>query len=330
MLVYECSQAHTQLAAKTCQTVRGDRINQAVEQCFLEAIQPAHLEVSLAALGQLETRARHIDQQWRRQIERAQYEADLARRRYVMVDPDNRLVARSLEREYATLPRQTALLLTASQREQIRALAQDLPAIWHAPTTTSAERKQLVRWLIKDVTLAKRGNLISIDIRWQTEALTHLAIPRYKKSWEVRQTSQEVVSRVRELAPTHTDTQIAALLNDAGAIAGMGGAFTVSKVEWIRYAYDIPLACPERPGVCPSGQRGDGRYSALAAAELLNVNVSTIADWCNAGQLECVRACPRGPRWITLTPEIIAKLRKPIQRHWKRRRTGQQRKHVVE
>jgi hypothetical protein len=344
LLVYECSQAHTQLAAKTCQTMRGDRINQAVEQCFLEAIQPAHLEVSLAALGQLETRARQIDQQWRRQIERAQYEADLARRRYVVVDPDNRLVARSLERdwneklagveqlerEYATLPRQTALLLTASQREQIRALAQDLPAIWHAPTTTFAERKQLVRWLIKDVTLAKRGNLISIDIRWQTEALTHLAIPRYKKSWEVRQTSQEVVSRVRELAPTHTDTQIAALLNDAGAIAGMGGAFTVSKVEWIRYAYDIPLACPERPGVCPSGQRGDGRYSALAAAELLNVNVSTIADWCNAGQLECVRACPRGPRWITLTPEIIAKLRKPIQRHWKRRRTGQQRKHVVE
>src|SRR5438876_1665808 len=110
----------------------------------------------------------------------------------------------------------------------------------------------------------------------------------------------------------------------------MGGAFTASKVEWIRYAYGIPLECPERPNVCPSGQRGDGRYSALAAAELLNVNVSTIADWCNAGRLECVRACPRGPRWITLTPELITELRKPTQRHWKRRQTGKPRQNMVE
>jgi len=95
-------------------------------------------------------------------------------------------------------------------------------------------------------------------------------------------------------------------------------------------SYQIPLDCPERPYVAASGQRGDGRYSALAAAELLNVNVSTIADWCNAGLLECVRACPRGPRWITLTPEIIAELRKPTKRHWKRRQTREQRQRVGE
>src|SRR6266851_6380587 len=335
LLVYECSQAHTQLAAKTCQTVRGDRINQAVEQCFLEAIQPAHLEVSLAALGQLETRARHIDQQWRRQIERAQYEADLARRRYVVVDPDNRLVARSLERdwneklteveklqrEHRLLPKQAALLLTASQREQIRRLAHDLPTLWYASTTTFVERKQLMRWLIKDVTLSKRGNVIDVAIRWQTEALTHLAIPRYKMSWEERQTSPQVVERVRELSPTHTNAQIAAVLNEEGKRAGMGGSFTVSKIEWIRYAYHIPAGCPERPKAAPTGQRGDGRYSARAAADLLNVNVSTIADWCQAGILESVRSTPLGPRWITLTPEIIAALRKPVRRQWKHRRT---------
>jgi len=80
---------------KVCQTLRGDRIDQAVAQCFLEAIEPAHLEVALAALDQIEARARQIDQQQRRQLERAQYEADLARRRYLAVDPDNRLVARS-------------------------------------------------------------------------------------------------------------------------------------------------------------------------------------------------------------------------------------------
>ncbi len=335
LLMYECHQLHSQLAARTCQTMRGDRIDQAVVACFLQAIEPAHLEVALSALDQVEARARQVDQQWQRQIERAQYEADLARRRYKAIDPDNRLVARSLEREWneklaeveqlerehTLLPQPAALLLTASQREQIRHLAHDLPAIWYASTTTFVERKQLMRWLIKDVTLSKRGNVIDVAIRWQTEALTRLAIPRYKMSWEERQTSPQVVERVRALSPRHTNAQIAALLNEEGEQAGMGGSFTVSKIVWIRYAYRIPAGCPERPKAAPTGQRGDGRYSARAAAELLNVNVSTIADWCQAGILESVRSTPLGPRWITLTPEIITALRKPVRRQWKQRRT---------
>ncbi len=344
LLIYECSQAHTQLAVKTCQTMRGERIDQAVVQCFLEALAPAQLEIALSALAQLDARAKQIDQQARRQIERAQYEADLACRRYRAVDPDNRLVARSLEREwnekrleverlereYQILPKPAALMLSVEQRDQIRQLAQDLPALWQAPTTTFAQRKQLLRWLIKDVTLSKRSNIIGIDIRWQTEACTSLSIPRLKKSWEVRQSSPQVVARVRELAVSHTATEIANLLNEEGLCPGLGGSFTASKVDWIRAAYHIPLACPEGPGFCPTGQRGDGRYSALAAAELLNVNVSTIADWCNAGILENVRAHPHGPRWIPLTPEIIAQLRKPTQRHWKRRRSGKTQQNVIE
>lgn len=335
LLMYECHQIHSQLAGKTCQTMRGDRIDQAVVRCFLEAIEPAHLEVALSALDQVEARARQVDQQWRRQIERAQYEADLACRRYKAVDPDNRLVARSLEREwneklakveqlereYALLPNQAALVLTAAQREQIRHLAQDLPAIWSASTTTFVERKQLIRWLIKDVTLSKRGNVIDIAIRWQTEALTHLAIPRHKKSWEERQTSPQVVERVQALSPTHTNAQIAALLNEEGERAGMGGSFTASKIAWIRYAYHIPAGCPERPKAVPTGRRGDGHYSAKAAAELLNVDVSTIAEWCQTGRLESIRSTPLGPRWITLTPDIIAALRKPVKRQWKQRHT---------
>jgi len=219
------------------------------------------------------------------------------------------------------LPKPAALSLTTAQREQIRQLAHNLPALWHAPTTTFVERKQLMRWLIKDVTLSKRGNVIDVAIRWQTEALTSLAIPRYKMSWEERQTSPQVVDRVRELSPTHTNAQIAVVLNEEGERAGMGGALTVSKIEWIRYAYHIPAGCPERPKAAPTGQRGDGRYSARAAADLLNVNVSTIADWCQLGILESVRSTPLGPRWITLTPEIIAARQKPVRRQWKQRRT---------
>src|SRR6266550_3992365 len=275
LLMYECHQLHSQLAARTCQTMRGDRIDQAVVACFLEAIEPAHLEVALAALDQVEARAKQVENQWHRQIERAQYEADLARRRYKAVDPDNRLVARSLEkewneklaevdkleREHQHVPKPAALLLTTAQREQIRRLAHDLPAIWHASTTTFVERKQLMRWLIKDVTLSKRGNVIDVAIRWQTEALTRLAIPRYKMSWEERQTSAQVVERVRQLSPLHTNAHIAALLNEEGERAGMGGSFTVSKIEWIRYAYHIPAGCASASEGCT--HRTAGRWALL-------------------------------------------------------------------
>jgi hypothetical protein len=324
--------------------MRGDGIDQAVAACFLQAIQPAHLAVSLTTLDQLQARAKQIDRQWQLRLERAQYEADLSRRRYVAIDPENRLVARSLEREwnekltevehlqreYATLPKPTALLITPHERERILALAHDIPTVWHAPTTSHAERKQLVRYLIKDVTLTKREKDIEVRIRWQTEALTVVTVARPKLAPDVRRTDPHVVDRVCELSPTHTATQIADLLNQEGLRPGLGGSFTASKVDWIRIAYDIPLACPEGPGFCPSGQRGDGRYSALAAAELLNVNVSTIADWCNSGKLECVRAGTHGPRWITLTPEIIAELRKPVQQRWKKRRTSKDDQNVVQ
>ena len=341
---YECRQAHAQLAEKTCQTMRGDGIDRAVATCFVEAIQPAQLAVSLATLDQLEAHAKQIDRQWQLRLERAQYEADLARRRYVAVDPDNRLVARSLERdwneklleterlqrEYAALPKPTALLITPQDRQRILALAQNVPAVWSAPTTTPTERKRLLRYLIKDVTLTKREQGIEVRICWQTEALTNLSVPRPKLAADVRRTDPQVVTRVRELAPTHTATHIADQLNQEGWRAGLGGRFTASKVDWIRAAYDIALDCPEGPGFCPSGQRGDGRYCALAAADLLNVNVSTIADWCNTGRLESVRAGTHGPRWITVTPEIIAELRKPVQRHWKRRGSRQRTQNMLQ
>ena len=115
-----------------------------------------------------------------------------------------------------------------------------------------------------------------------------------------------------------------------GGVRDWEAASQPARSTGFRAAYDIPLDCPEGPGFCPVGQRGDGRYSALAAAELLNVNVSTIADWCNSGRLESVRAGSHGPRWITLTPEIIAELRKPMQRHWKRRRSRQREQNMVQ
>jgi len=323
---YECNQAHTHHAARTCQALHGDGIDAAVTQQFLEAIQPAHLEVSLATLDQLEARARQVERQWQLRLERAQYEADAARRRFCAVEPANRLVARSLEhdwheklaeverlgREAATRPQPVLGGIGPEQRARIVALAQDLPAVWAAPTTTNTERKQLLRCLIKDVTLTKRQTTFHLAIRWQTEAWTTLELARPARPCNARRTAPAIIARIRALAPTHTDRQIAALLNQDGAIPAQGAQFSASKVKRLRYAYAIATSCPEGPEACATGPRGDGRSAARAAAELLQVDVGTIADWCAAGKLDYVQSAPHSPRWITLTPATIAALRKPV------------------
>jgi DNA invertase Pin-like site-specific DNA recombinase len=334
--LYDCNQAHTQHAARTCQSMRGDGIDVAVARSLLAAIQPAQLEVSLAALDQIEARARQIERQWQRRKERAQYEADLARRRFVSVDPENRLVARSLEREwneklakleelqreYGAWSQHVIRPVSPEQRRRILELAQDLPRIWHSPTTTNAERKQLLRFLVRDVTLTRQEKLISVAIRWQTGALTTFDLPRLRKSWAVRQTDPRAVALIRQLAPDHTDQQVAARLNAEGLKAGLGGAFTPSKVAFIRWAYAIRTGCPESPKACPGGQRADGRYSAQKAAELLNVDVSTLSEWSKSGRLDSIRSAPMSPRWIKLTPEIIAELRRPVRRRHGRRESA--------
>jgi DNA invertase Pin-like site-specific DNA recombinase len=330
---YECNQLHKQQGSRTCQFVRGDGVDAAVASLFLEAIQPAQLAVSLATLEEIDAQARQVERQWQLRLERARYEADLARRRFLAVDPDNRLVARNLERDWneklaaveqlqraeAARPAGTCQPLSAAERQRILALTEDLPALWHAPSTTAAERKQLLRLLIKDVTLTKAASSITVAVRWQTEASTIVAIPRPPRSCDTRRTPAAVVERIRVLARDHTDERIADRLNREGRKTGTGGTFTAKKVQWLRHRYRIRSHCPKGPAACPQPQRGDGRYSARAAADLLNVSVSTIAEWCQSGKLDGIQAMPHGPWWVRLTPEQMQELRKPARRRWRKR-----------
>jgi DNA invertase Pin-like site-specific DNA recombinase len=334
--MYVCTQLHKDFAGKTCQVMRGDGIDAAVAQLLLAAIEPAQLTIALEAVEHLEAQARAIDHQWQLRLERARYETDLARRRYQEVEPEYRLVARSLERdwnekltaldqltrEYTELAPGAAHHVSEAERQGILDLVHDLPAVWHAGTTTHAERKQVVRLLIKDVTLTKLATTIRIAVRWQTHACSTLEVDRPQRVAVIRRTSHEVIERIQQLALDHSDLQIAERLNQAGYQSGQGGTFSARKVAWLRYAYRIESGCPLGPAACPAGQRGDGRYSARAAAALLNVSVYTIAAWCQAGTLDGVQVAPRGPWWITLTPEVIAALRKPM-RQYKPRRAQQ-------
>ena len=328
--LYECNQLHKNRGEKTCQSLRGDRIDEAVARAFLEAMRPAKLEVSMAAIDQISDQARRADRQRELMVERARYEAELARRRFQAVDPENRLVARSLERDWearlaeverleresAARPAPSACLVDPAERARILALAQDLPSLWLAATTTQVERKQLLGFLIKDVCLTRTETTIEMAIRWRTEACTLLNVPRPKRPCDARRTDPAALARVRELAAEVTDRQIAEILNQEGFRSGTERCFTKSMIIWIRYKYKIPTCCPEGLSACAEGYRADGRCLSRVAAELLQVNVSTINAWCHSGVLDGIQGIPHGPWWIKLTPEIIARLRKLTRRSW--------------
>ena len=330
---YECVQLHKQRGGPACQSARGDIIDAAVGRLFLEAIQPAHLEVSLATLETIENQAQEVERQRQLRLERARYEADLARRRFVAVDPENRLVARNLEKDWneklavveqlkrdqTQLSSPAAAPLSLQERQRILKLAEDLPTLWHASTTTALERKQLLRLLIKDVTLTKRETTIAVAIRWQTEACMSIEVSRPPRASDACRTPPAIVDRIRSLAQDHTDRQIADQLNSEGYRSGKKGSFTAPKVKWIRYVHQITSNCPENPARCPEDRRGDGRYGARAAATILNVTVSTIADWCKSGKLDGIQASPKSPWWVRLTAEDIRRLRKPAPKQRKKR-----------
>jgi hypothetical protein len=327
--IYVCAQVHKDFAGKTCQCMRGDGIDAAVAQLLLAAIEPAQLTIALEAVAHLEAQARAIAHQWQLRLERARYAADHARRRYLEVEPEYRLVARSLERDwnerltaldqlerdYAAMRPTAWSPVSEAERQGIMDLVHDLPAVWRAKTTTHAERKHVVRLLMKDVMLTKLEKAVRVEVRWQTPACSTLEVPRPQPASVVRRTAPEVIECIRQWAPDHTDIEIAARLNQEGYRSGQGSTFTASKIEWLRYAYGIKSGCPLGPAACPSGQRGDGRYSARTAADLLNVTVYTIADWCKAGKLDGVQVAPRGPWWVQLTPELIAALRKSVRQY---------------
>jgi hypothetical protein len=331
--LYECNQLHKSLGEKTCQSLRGDGIDAAVARALLEAMRPAQLEISMAAIDQMAQQARRVDHQREMIVERARYEAELARRRFLAIDPENRLVGRTLERDWETklaelerLERESAGRPSASirlvdpmERARMLALTRDLPAMWQADTTTNVDKKQLLAFLIKDVCLTRAETTIEVSIRWQTEACTVLSVPRPRRSCDVRRTDPVVLTRLRALATDTPDRRIAEILDQEGLRSGTGRPFTTNIVKQLRYSYSIVSGCPDGPTTCVAGSRADGRYSAKVAAESLNVNVSTIAAWCQSGILDGIQSGPHGPWWIRLTPEIITRLRKPTRRSWSRR-----------
>src|SRR6266566_2066060 len=249
--IYPCYQCNwlcrEGLASKDCMSFRCDLLDVAIVEEVLEALQPAELELALAALQELEARDQTILRPWQMRLERAEYEAALAERRYQEVDPSQRLVAATLERRWndallqleelkkqaAEFQCQEARVATPEQQAKVLALARDLPRLWYAPTTPSKDRKRMLRLLIKDITVEKPSahKQLLVHIRWQGGACSDLNLQLPPKIADRVRYPATVVDRIRDLAQRLSDGEIAESLNRDGQVSAHGKPFSVSMIE---------------------------------------------------------------------------------------------------
>ena len=244
---YVCAGRGKLFGDPICQSLLGPDIDAAVGQLLVEAVTPMALELALAVQQEVQSRVDDADRLRHRQVERAQYEADHARHRYMLVDPANRLVADSLEADWNARLRALAaaqeeyhrpraskgLALDDAQRQRILALATDFPAVWSDARTPPRERKRMLALLVEDVTLLKQRQ-ITAHVRFRGRAATTLTLPRPLTAQQRRATHEDVRREIDALLDDYTDVQVAHTLNERGRRTGAGEAFDAVSVQWVR------------------------------------------------------------------------------------------------
>jgi hypothetical protein len=321
--VYKCRHTQAEYGGKACQEVRALAVDAAVAEAVLAALAPDRVALALAALSELELEAHGLQRQWQLRLERARYEAQRAERQYQAVEPENRLVARNLERqwetalraveqlehEHETWSRQQTVTVTAADRAAILALGQDLPALWHAPTTTPADRKRLLRLVVREVLLDqhRRRGQVWMQINWQTGAQTEHWVTRRVQSYADYVDGARLQQRVRELAAASCeDDEIAEALNIEGFRTARGRCFQGPLLWRLRQQWGIVKATlPPRDGLAADARP----YSVHAAAAAVGVFPGTIYTWLRTGRLRGEQR-KKGRTWVIyLTIEEVTALR---------------------
>lgn len=292
---YVCQRRGIERAEPPCQTINGGGIDVAIGRLLVETVTPVTLEVALTVQKELESRVDESERLRRKEVDGAQYEAELARRRYMKVDPDNRMVADTLEADWNAKLRALADAqdrfehhresergLDEEQRARVLALATDFPRLWSDPRTPDRERKRMARLLIDDVTLLKRDD-ITMQIRFKGGATRTLAVPLVKAG---RPTATEVIATIDRLIDDHTDREIAKLLNDRGLTSGGGKPFHRMMVRRLREDYDLKSRYTRL--------RARGFLDQSEIAKRLRVTPTTIKVWRRAGLLIVHRVDDKG------------------------------------
>jgi len=293
-----------------CQTVHGATLDTAIGDVIIEAMTPLAIEVALTVQRELVSRHEQTDRLRRQHVERARYEADLAQRRFLKVDPDNRLVADALEAGWNDKLRALAAaqevyekasaaennVVTDTERAELMALATDFPRLWRDPRTQMKEKKRMLRLLIEDVTLTK-GDMLHVDIRFAGGATRSLDLALPKSCVELRTTDAEVIKEIDHLIDTYTDSEIADVLNERGVRTVVTTPWTAARIGRLRGAYHL------------SDRRtrllAEGLLTPEDVAARYGVVLSTVHLWRRRGLLRAHPVNDRGDYLYEIPPEDL-------------------------
>jgi DNA invertase Pin-like site-specific DNA recombinase len=270
-----------------CQWISGKDVDEAVDELLLGIVTPVAIEVTLAVQQELQARLDEVGRLRKEQVERARYEAELAQRRYMRVDPDNRLVADTLEadwnrrlralqeaqQEYEQQRQKDCMAIDEELRGRLHTLATDFPRLWRDPNTPDRERKRLAHLLLEDVTLIKREQLL-IHIRFPGGATRTLELPRPRRATV---TQRSVVAEVDRLLDHHSHEAIANILNSRGLVSGYGRAFTGRMIGHLRIEYGLKSRFERL--------RAKGMLTLNEMAQRLGVCTKQLKAWRDAGLL---------------------------------------------
>jgi DNA invertase Pin-like site-specific DNA recombinase len=315
--VYECNWRKRQgRSRKSCMSIPCGLIDQAVSNRVVQVVNSDQLHLSLDVLQELEKRDDASQGQWRMRLQRAEYEAQLAQRRYEQVDPANRLVAASLEQrwnealsrleeirqEFADFQRSHGLVVTVEQRAKILALAKEFPRLWNAPTTPPKDKKRMLRLLVKDITVERltEPRQVLLHVRWQGGACEDIAVNRPLPIADRLRYPEDLVEQVRSLATEKADAEIADTLNQQGFRSAKGKSFTQSMIAWIRYKHRISAPTLKRPE----------ELTVAQVAEKLDVSPGVVYYWIERGVVLARRRNRGSALWITLDPETECRLQR--------------------
>ena len=313
--IYECGGRWEHGNKSTCSYIPATIADQAVSEKVLSLIKPSELEIALKLLHNISETDQTADRGWKLSIERAQYDASRAERQFMLAEPENRLVVRTLEaawnqklqdleqiqKDYTDHCSKKPWQPSDNEREEITRLAESIPQIWNSSSSSYKDKKRIIRILIEDVTImAETGKSeFSIGLRYRSghsESIT-LTKPR-KRCDEVRHT-EETINLIQKLALSMDDSQIVAYMNQHSLRTRINKEFTIDSIRWIRYKHKIP-------NLYQSTHNG---LSVKEAAERLDISTGKVYYYIDKGIIPAIKQRPGWPWEISLNDFLIAKFK---------------------
>lgn len=318
---YVCAKESVERAAPVCQSISGGGVDEEVGRLLVESVTPLALEVALKVQGELQSRLAEADRLRHQHVQRAHYESEQARLRYMRVDPNNRLVADTLEtlwneklrllteakEEYEKQSQTDSAQISTEQRTKIMALASDFSKLWNNPKTQDRDRKRMARLLLEDVTLQREEDVL-VQIRFKGGATRQLRLPLPKTAWELKRTQPHIISEIDRLSDQHTDGEIARLLNQREWRSSGGCLFTLRIVNRLRRDYHLQSLGDRL--------RAQGWLTVREVATVLECKPGLVNYWRKIGLLTGRRFCDRDDYLYQRPDEaIVAEIKMRQHRH---------------